>query len=141
MLCSLQCTELSSGRKCQWRFTRKPFLTAKCACATRETVQRSLCTCLPEVFTRLGAHAFQTPAPAACCSTRQRECPHRRRHSGLPGRKWRSAGPPSPVFPGLWPLCAFFPFPHVTCRASDKQHRNTSCRYNFKKLLLTQLPL
>ena len=39
------------------------------------------------------------PRPAA--PPRQRMCPHRRRHSGLPGSRLRSAGHPDHVFLGL----------------------------------------
>ena len=42
--------------------------------------------------------------PRSAAQPRQRKCPHRRRHSGLPGSKPRSAGLPDPVFPGLSPL-------------------------------------
>ena len=67
---------------------------------------------------RLEAHSVQTPAPAACYSTMKSKFPHCHHHSGLPGRKFHSAGHPSPVFPRLSPLC---PFPSASFLAPNRQ--------------------
>ena len=92
-------------------FSAKSGLVASAPLQERERANAEwyLNTCLAKAFQSWSARShppppkkkkkYRHPRPAA--PPRQRKCPHRRRHSGIPGDKSRSAGHPDHVFSGL----------------------------------------